>query len=105
MKKIAPEGFKKQQGKGRPVGSANKTTTALKEAILKAAENAGNRINQKGLVGYLEDLALTEKSAFSSLLGKVLPLTLAGNDGGPIQSRVVVEFVSPKNDGADTGSI
>jgi len=30
---------------------------------------------------------------------------LAGNDGGPIQSRVVVEFVSPKNDGADTGSI
>jgi hypothetical protein len=40
-------------GKGRPKGSRNKTTTALKEAILLAAEGA----HKDGSVGYLTWLA------------------------------------------------
>src|SRR5262249_13344508 len=58
---------------GRPKGSLNKTTLALKEAILLAGEDAGG---PKGLRGYLRTLAIENSSAFAGLLGKVLPSTL-----------------------------
>jgi hypothetical protein len=58
---------------GRPKGAQNKTTTALKDAILVAGEQAGG---EAGLVGYLRNMATTNPSAFLSLLGKVLPMTV-----------------------------
>ena len=64
-------------GPGRPKGSLNKTTTQLKEAILGALEAAGGK---EGSVGYLRRLAIENSSAFASLLGKVLPTTLATSD-------------------------
>jgi Family of unknown function (DUF5681) len=79
---------------GRPNGSKNKTTTQLKEAILAAAERAGG---QEGLVGYLERVANSNAPAFATLLGKVLPMTLAGDKDSPLQERVRVtwEVVEP----------
>ena len=68
---------------GRPKGSANKVTVALKEAILQAGENAGG---ERGLVGYLERLAVENSSAYAGLLAKILPHQLATDaesDGGP----------------------
>src|SRR5215471_11932782 len=68
-------------GAGRPPGSLNRTTVQLKQAILDAAEAAGG---EEGMVGYLKRLAIENSSAFSGLLGKVLPSTLtAETDGGP----------------------
>src|SRR5215472_17653036 len=78
---------------GRPKGSANKVTVALKEAILKAGENVGG---EKGLIGYLERLAVENSSAYAGLLAKILPHQLAmdaGSDGGPTQitfKRIIV---------------
>jgi hypothetical protein len=74
-------GSKALAGAGRPPGSLNKTTTQLKEAILGALEAAGGK---EGSVGYLRRLAIENSSAFASLLGKVLPTTLAASesDGG-----------------------
>ena len=73
-------------GPGRKKGVPNKTTTALREAILTAAEQVGADGNGKGgTVGYLKLLAMTDPKAFSSLLGKVLPLQVTGEGGGPIQ--------------------
>ncbi len=79
-------------GPGRPKGSLNKTTTQLKEAILGALEAAGGK---EGAVGYLKRLAIENSSAFASLLGKVLPSTIAAadSDGGPATitfERVIV---------------
>ena len=67
--------------KGRPPGTPNKVTMALKESILQALEDAGGK---EGAVGYLRRLAIDNSSAFASLLGKVLPTTLAASesDGG-----------------------
>ena len=65
---------------GRPKGSLNKITLALKDAILAAAEDAGNERDGTGMRGYLKVLAIENSSAFSSLLGKVLPSTLAMPD-------------------------
>jgi hypothetical protein len=67
--------------RGRPVGTPNKTTTTLKDAILLAAQNAGG---PSGLVGYLEAQAAQNPQAFLPLLGKVLPLQLSGEGGGPV---------------------
>ncbi len=76
-------------GKGRPKGSVNKTTALLKDAILKAAENAGNKIGSEGLVSYLEDQAVQNPGPFMSLLGKVLPMQVTGENGGPIGIKII----------------
>lgn len=68
--------------KGRP----NRTTSVLKDAILLAAEQAGHDGKGKdGLTGYLRSLAVLEPVAFASLLGKVLPLQISGEGGGPVR--------------------
>lgn len=76
-------------GKGRPKGSVNKTTALLKDAILKAAENAGNKVGDAGLVSYLEQQAEANPGPFMALLGKVLPMQVTGEEGGAINIQVV----------------
>ena len=66
---------------GRKKGTPNKTTAALKDAILAAADEA----LPGGKVGYLKWLAKNNSSAFANLLGKVLPTTLAGDPSSPIR--------------------
>jgi hypothetical protein len=76
---------------GRKKGVPNKTTTALKEAILAAAEAAGGKL---GLVGYLTTLATENTGAFAALLGKVLPLQIAGDPDNPIRHVISAEPLS-----------
>jgi hypothetical protein len=83
-------------GKGRTAGTPNKTTAALKDAILKAAELSGRDAKGKeGLVGYLRRVADEDVKAFSGLLGKVLPMTVqgAGPNGEHVFQKIVVEVV------------
>lgn len=84
-------------GMGRPKGALNKTTTALKEAILKAAEEAGDG----DIVVYLTTQARENPTAFMSLLGKVLPMTVAGDPESPLHTITRIELVAP---GYDDGS-
>jgi hypothetical protein len=81
--------------RGRKKGTPNKTTTQLKEAILAAAEQAGG---DGGLVNYLHEQARMNPGHFMTLLGKVLPLQVAGDKDAPLNSRVTVawESVGPK---------
>jgi hypothetical protein len=75
---------------GRPKGAQNKTTALLKDAILKAAEQAGDG----DMVEYLTLQARTNPGPFMALLGKVLPMQVTGEDGGPVQ--VVINRFSGK---------
>lgn len=59
-------------GPGRPKGSANKTTTAIKEAVVEAFEKAGG-------VDYLVKLASADPKTFCGLVGRVIPLQVDGN--------------------------
>ena len=71
---------------GRAKGTPNKTTALLKDAILKAAEQAGGKGK---LVGYLKQQAAENPGPFLALLGKVLPMQVTGADDGPL--RVVIQ--------------
>ena len=75
---------------GRQAGTPNKTTALLKDAILKAAEQAGG---ENGLVGYLQEQAKASPAAFMSLLGKVLPMQVVGDEDNPVQHLVKIERV------------
>lgn len=80
-------------GMGRPKGSQNKTTALLKDAILKAAANAG-----KGdMVAYLTQQATDNPGPFMALLGKVLPLQIAGDTENPLRVSII-ELVAPGHD-------
>lgn len=78
-------------GMGRPKGAVNKTTALLKDAILKAATDAGNG----DMAAYLERQALENPGPFMALLGKVLPMQVTGLDDGPIQVTRI-ELTTPK---------
>ena len=67
-------------GRGRPKGSSNKNTKALKDMILGALDRGGG-----------EDwllLQMTEEPvAFIGLISKVLPMQVTGEGGGALVIR------------------
>lgn len=62
-------------GPGRPKGVPNKTTTAVKEAVLAALDRVGG-------VDYLARQAEENPTAFMTLVGKVLPLDVKAEATG-----------------------
>lgn len=84
--------FKKgaKPGPGRPKGLPNKTTAQLKDMILSA-------LSESGGVDYLVKRANDPRtaSAFLTLVGKVLPMTVQGpgENGEHVFKKIVVEVV------------
>jgi hypothetical protein len=68
-------------GKGRPKGASNKVTAQLKDMILTALDKAGG-------IDYLTEQAQENPTAFMTLVGKVLPLTIAGDKDNPLRAMV-----------------
>ncbi len=81
---------------GRKKGVPNKTTALLKEAILRAGEKAGGK---DGLIGYLTIQAKANPGPFMALLGKVLPMQVAGDADNPLKMIHKIEriIVSPSD--------
>jgi hypothetical protein len=73
-------------GKGRPKGALNKTTALLKDAILKAATDAGNG----DMAAYLTTQAKENPGPFMALLGKVLPMQIAGDSENPVVINLTI---------------
>jgi len=84
MPLAAPKGHKPPGGSRK--GSPNRITKALKEMILGALDDAGGQ-------QYLVTQARDNPAAFLTLLGKVLPTTLAGDKENPLQTVSRIELV------------
>ena len=69
-------------GPGRPKGSPNKVTTAVREALLQSFHDLGG-------VEYLKQLARTEPKAYATLLGKCIPTAVEGSIQGGLVLHVV----------------
>lgn len=80
---------------GRPKGVPNKTTALLKDAILKAATDAGDG----DMAAYLTKQARGNPGPFMALLGKVLPMQIAGDPDNPLKTITRIELVAPDDDG------
>ena len=85
LKKCQPKG-------GSRKGSPNKVTKELRSMILEAVDNCGG-------VDYLERRANDPKTAtaFLALLGKVLPLTLAGKVEFSLQAPWLKQAIADRN--------
>ena len=87
--KVVTNGGRKppNAGKGRVKGVPNKVTADVKAMVLQALSDAGG-------AAYLLTQATANPNAFLTLVGKVLPLTLAGDKDAPL-AGITVQFVKP----------
>lgn len=78
---------------GRQKGTPNKITKALKDMILGALDKAGGE-------DYLVAQASANPNAFLTLVGKVLPMQVAGDPDNPITTIHEIRFraVAPAHD-------
>lgn len=85
--KVPKSGRKPPSKRGTRKGVPNKNTAAIKDMILTALNNAGG-------AEYLERRANDPRTAaaFLGLVGKVLPLQVSGEGGGPIGLSLTVKF-------------
>lgn len=88
MDKVTKSGRKPPEKRGSRKGIPNKTTAQLKDMILSALDKSGG-------VDYLVERANDPKtaSAFLTLVGKVLPMTVQGDPSNPLQAIVKIERV------------
>jgi len=86
---------KGKPGPGRPKGTPNKTTALLKDAILKAATDAGDG----DMAAYLTKQAKENPGPFLSLLGKVLPMQVAGDPDNPLTVAIIERRIVRSNAG------
>ena len=75
-------------GKGRPKGALNKTTTAAKDAIAKAAESLGGADR---LVEWAKEDPANERVFWGTIYPKLLPLQVSGaGDEPPILHKIIL---------------
>ncbi len=84
---------KKKVG-GRKAGVPNKATATLKDMILQALDQA----HPKGGVEYLKEQANKNPGPFLALVGKVLPMQVTGDGGGPLTIKII-SFKDVESDG------
>ena len=104
-----PKGAPKPKGSGRKKGTPNKLTRDVKEAILEAFQKGGKlrwknpktglyeTITCPGGVEYLQSMMISHPEQFLTLLGKLLPLQLTGEGGGPVEFQEVKIIAVPAN--------
>lgn len=80
-----------RKGAGRPKGSVDKGNAMIREMIVEALHGVGG-------VDYLIDCATDPKTktAFLGLIGKVMPVQVAGDPENPLKTITRLEIVPLK---------
>jgi hypothetical protein len=66
------KGQKRPPNSGRKMGTPNKISPILKQAVFLAAASAGDRLAEDQVIEYLNRVALENPKAFASLLGRAI---------------------------------
>ena len=74
----------KRPGSGRKKGGTNKITSDVRQAIMEAFDTVGG-------VKYLKRVAITDPKAFCALLGKLIPVKVAGDAEEPPVLRMTID--------------
>ena len=69
-------------------------TKELKDTILLALENS----HENGALGYLVDVAKRDHKTFCGLLGRVLPMTVGGEQEHPLNTVTTIRLVAGSSD-------
>jgi hypothetical protein len=88
-----PPGEKRRKAGGRGKGTPNKSTIAIREAVLQVFADLQDRSGEAN--GHLMDWALGNATDFYRLSSKLLPRQVTGEDGGPVITRVELVPVRP----------
>lgn len=75
----------KRPGSGRKPGTPNIVPAQLKDMILQA-------LHDEGGVGYLREQSRSNPNAFMGLIGRVLPMTVAGDKDNPVETVVRIQW-------------
>jgi hypothetical protein len=94
----SPESRPKVPGSGRTKGTPNRTTKHLKDALLRAADDA----HPQGVRGWLVELSENDPKAFASLLARLLPTEQRVESVGP--TVVLRDYTGGKSVEDDEGS-
>ena len=79
---------------GRSKGSLNKSTVAIREAVLSVFADMQARTGREN--GHFLDWARGNSTDFYRLASRLLPLQVTGNEGGPVVTRIELVGVYPK---------
>lgn len=85
-----------RRGAGRPRGSRNKSTLAIKQALSDSFEELGGK-------DWLLELARSEPKTYAQLIGKVIPAELHAKHSGDVSLTVVSGIDSPPGSEPDGG--
>jgi hypothetical protein len=86
-----PSGEKRPKSGGRKKGSLNKSTVAIREAVLSVFADMQARTGREN--GHLLDWALGNSTDFYTLISRLMPRQITGEAGGPVITRI--ELVAP----------
>lgn len=77
---------------GRPKGSTNHQSKIIKEMLFEALDRAGG-------AEYLYNQSQTNPTAFMTMLGKVMPTQISGDDENPLTiiQRIERVVLDPKD--------
>jgi hypothetical protein len=81
-------------GAGRRAGAPNKITKDMRAAILAAYDAVGGQ-------AFLERVAMEDAKTFCTLLGKIIPTQVTGDEDNPVVTKIVREIVHIRPDGAE----
>lgn len=89
------ENGKRQKTGGREKGTPNKSTAAIREAMLSVFAELQAETG-KGDHGHMLEWARGNATDFYKLSSKLLPLQVTGEDGGPVVTRIELVGVKPE---------
>lgn len=78
-----------KRGPGRPKGTPNKVSKAVKDVIIEAAERLGG---MNRLVEWAQEDPANEKMFWGTIYPKLIPLTVGGDPDNPMKASLTVTF-------------